>query len=87
MLFCPNCANLLLIENDGGQAFYCQSCPYVYSIQSRVSCELFLWKHFSKRSTQHTTRKQLKRKEVDDVLGGADAWKNVDSTEGIWEII
>lgn len=41
MLFCPNCANLLLIENDGGQAFYCQSCPYVYSIQSRVSYELF----------------------------------------------
>lgn len=31
--------------------------------------------------TQHTSRKQLKRKEVDDVLGGADAWKNVDSTE------
>ncbi|CAO3643671.1 unnamed protein product [Mucor fragilis] len=64
MLFCPHCANLLLIENDGGQAFFCQSCPYVYSIQSR-----------------HTSRKQLKRKEVDDVLGGADAWKNVDSTE------
>lgn len=32
---------------------------------------------------QHTSRKELKRKEVDDVLGGADAWKNVDSTEGI----
>lgn len=31
---------------------------------------------------QHTTRKLLQRKEVDDVLGGADAWKNVDSTEG-----
>jgi DNA-directed RNA polymerase III subunit RPC11 len=24
----------------------------------------------------------LKRKEVDDVLGGAAAWENVDSTEG-----
>lgn len=36
MLFCPHCANLLLIENEGGQAFFCQSCPYVYSIQSRV---------------------------------------------------
>ena len=24
----------------------------------------------------------LKRKEIDDVLGGADAWKNVDQTEG-----
>jgi DNA-directed RNA polymerase III subunit RPC11 len=24
----------------------------------------------------------LKRKEVDDVLGGEDSWKNVDSTAG-----
>ncbi|KAI8992546.1 putative DNA-directed RNA polymerases III 12.5 kDa polypeptide [Pilobolus umbonatus] len=64
MLFCPICANLLLIENDGGQSFFCQSCPYVYNIHSR-----------------HTSRRVLKRKEVDDVLGGAEAWKNVDSTE------
>ena len=26
-------------------------------------------------------RTHLKRKEVDDVLGGKDAWANVDSTE------
>lgn len=37
MLFCPHCSNLLLIENEGGQDFYCQTCPYVYSIQKRVS--------------------------------------------------
>ena len=24
----------------------------------------------------------LERKQVDDILGGADAWKNVDQTEG-----
>lgn len=24
----------------------------------------------------------MKRKEVDDVLGGKDAWKNVDKSEG-----
>lgn len=28
-------------------------------------------------------RTYLKRKAVDDVLGGEDSWKNVDSTEGI----
>ena len=28
------------------------------------------------------TRKYPKLKEVDDVLGGAAAWENVDSTEG-----
>ena len=25
----------------------------------------------------------MKRKEVEDIMGGDDAWKNVDSTEGI----
>jgi DNA-directed RNA polymerase III subunit RPC11 len=26
----------------------------------------------------------LQRKQVDDVLGGAEAWENVDQTEGAW---
>ena len=29
-----------------------------------------------------TTRQHLKRKEVDDVMGGEESWKNVDSTDG-----
>lgn len=29
-----------------------------------------------------TSRTRLKRKEIDDVLGGADAWKDADSTAG-----
>lgn len=28
-----------------------------------------------------TTRQHLKRKEVDDVMGGEESWKNVDSTD------
>ena len=36
MLFCPSCANLLLIENEDGQDFFCQTCPYTYNIQKRV---------------------------------------------------
>jgi hypothetical protein len=31
--------------------------------------------------SQHTSKKELVRKEVDDVLGGAAAWENVDSVE------
>jgi len=27
-------------------------------------------------------RKTMKRKEVEDVMGGADTWKNADKTEG-----
>ncbi|RUP49350.1 putative Rpc11-DNA-directed RNA polymerase III subunit C11 [Jimgerdemannia flammicorona] len=65
MLFCPSCANVLLVQNDGsGQVFYCQTCPYVFPIHGK-----------------HASRKRLQRKEVDDVLGGAEAWQNVDSTE------
>ncbi len=64
MWFCPQCANLLFIQesNDGKNQFYCKTCPYVVEI----------------RRTQKD-RTYLKRKEVDDVLGGDDAWKNVDS--------
>ena len=29
---------------------------------------------------QMTSRERMKRKEVDDVLGGEEAWKNADST-------
>lgn len=31
---------------------------------------------------QFSSRIELERKQVDDVLGGAEAWKNVDSTDG-----
>jgi hypothetical protein len=34
------------------------------------------------RGLQYVERTYLKRKEVDDVLGGEDSWKNVDSTAG-----
>lgn len=30
-------------------------------------------------------RKRLDRKQVDDVLGGDEAWANVDQTEGIFK--
>ncbi|KAG2188105.1 hypothetical protein INT44_000856 [Umbelopsis vinacea] len=70
MLFCPSCGNILLIDQDGGQAFNCQTCPYTFHIRDVQSFHI-----------QHTARKSLKRKEVDDVLGGAAAWENVDSTE------
>lgn len=31
---------------------------------------------------QVTSRMYLERKQVDDVMGGEDSWKNVDSTDG-----
>ncbi|RIA98119.1 putative Rpc11-DNA-directed RNA polymerase III subunit C11 [Glomus cerebriforme] len=67
MLFCPCCGNLLLIQHhtQGEQSFFCQTCPYVFPIGNK----------------EYKNRTTLKRKEVDDVLGGEEGWKNVDSTE------
>ncbi|CAG8505971.1 3563_t:CDS:2 [Acaulospora morrowiae] len=71
MLFCPCCGNILLIKShtQGEQSFYCQTCPYVFPIGSKIGQQIY------------KNRTILKRKEVDDVLGGEEAWKNVDSTE------
>jgi DNA-directed RNA polymerase III subunit RPC11 len=66
MLFCPTCANLLLIEKtfqSGEFRFFCKTCPYIFTVA----------RSFEKKMT-------LARKEVDDVLGGKDAWKDVDQT-------
>ncbi|XP_014217621.1 DNA-directed RNA polymerase III subunit RPC10 [Copidosoma floridanum] len=69
LLFCPTCANVLHVEecatvDQGSYRFACNTCPYIYHINRRVS-----------------TRTYPKLKQVDDVMGGADAWKNVDSTK------
>mmetsp|Transcript_21247 Transcript_21247/g.67267 ORF Transcript_21247/g.67267 Transcript_21247/m.67267 type:complete len:111 (+) Transcript_21247:105-437(+) len=65
-LFCPTCANLLLVEHGGigDLRFFCQTCPYIYNIDRKMSKNVL-----------------LENKKVDDVLGGEDAWKNVDKTE------
>ena len=36
---------------------------------------------------QITTVVPLKKKEVDDVLGGEEAWKNVASTDGVQRMV
>ncbi|KAJ9475016.1 DNA-directed RNA polymerase III subunit RPC10 [Pseudozyma hubeiensis] len=66
MLFCPTCANCLIIQLDdqGNNKWSCHTCPYEFPI-----------------IRQMTTRQHLKRKEVDDVMGGEESWKNVDSID------
>ncbi|OCH91607.1 hypothetical protein OBBRIDRAFT_803154 [Obba rivulosa] len=64
MLFCPNCANLLVISAETGyNKWACNTCPYEFPI-----------------TKQMTSRTKLKRKEVDDVLGGDEMWKHADAT-------
>eukprot|EP00732_Lithocolla_globosa_P008530 Lithocolla_globosa_v1_NODE_12301_length_439_cov_10.141388.p1 type:complete len:107 gc:universal NODE_12301_length_439_cov_10.141388:394-74(-) len=65
MLFCPTCANILLVNSNSAEMqFFCNTCPYIHPITQQFSSKV-----------------PLERKQVDDVLGGSDAWKNVDSTE------
>lgn len=33
MLFCPSCANILLVESAKGLRFFCQTCPYIHQVQ------------------------------------------------------
>ncbi|CAL1712263.1 unnamed protein product [Somion occarium] len=64
MLFCPNCANMLVISTETGfNKWACNTCAYEFPI-----------------AKQMTSRTKLKRKEVDDVLGGDEMWKHADST-------
>ena len=65
MLFCPTCSNILLTEKT-------------------ISDFRFFCKtcpYVFRVNTKFENKMQLERKEVDDVLGGAEAWKNVDNTE------
>lgn len=66
LTFCPNCTNMLRITSDDRLRFECSTCPYQFPIEG---------------SLQVYDRKNIERKEVDDVLGGEGAWDNVDQTE------
>ena len=63
-MFCPTCANILIIEE--GRDCY------------RFACATCPYVHNVRRKLGSRTYPKLK--EVDDVLGGAAAWENVDST-------
>ncbi len=64
MQFCPICSNLLLVEEGGAGYRFC--CQTCPYISA-------ITKRISKTM-------KLKRKEVDDVLGGEDAWASANRT-------
>ncbi|KCV71814.1 DNA-directed RNA polymerase III subunit RPC10 [Fonticula alba] len=68
MLFCPGCGNVLLVNSDASDIGDFQ-----------FACQTCPYVHSIKRKI--SSRIILKRKEVDDVLGGEGSWDNVDSTE------
>ena len=50
----------------GSNRFECRTCPYEFVLEKKGYYE----------------RKIMRQKAVADVLGGEDAWKNVDVTDG-----
>eukprot|EP00126_Sphaerothecum_destruens_P008717 Sdes_comp20323_c0_seq1m13996 len=65
LLFCPNCSNLLTVADSGGVFKFC--------------CECCPYVHCIQSIVEEKI--YMKMKELDDVLGGAEAWENVDSTD------
>mmetsp|Transcript_21969 Transcript_21969/g.32739 ORF Transcript_21969/g.32739 Transcript_21969/m.32739 type:complete len:107 (+) Transcript_21969:74-394(+) len=66
MKFCPTCSNSLLIE-------------YSSNGQYRFFCLTCPYVEEIKGTIR--IRKLMNKKEVDDVLGGEDAWKNADKAQ------
>jgi DNA-directed RNA polymerase III subunit RPC11 len=81
MKFCPRCGNLLIIEegevmeevNDGEDEVAVGAVVF--------KCQTCPYQHEITHAFTNTV--STKKKEVDDVLGGDEAWKNVDRTEAI----
>ncbi|KAL7753410.1 RNA polymerase III C11 subunit [Sorochytrium milnesiophthora] len=65
LIFCPSCGNMLLIHNNADE--------------QRFFCQSCPYIYPITQAMR--TRTPMKRKEVDDVLGGEKAWQNVDSIE------
>ncbi|RQM28727.1 hypothetical protein B5M09_008137 [Aphanomyces astaci] len=65
MHFCPTCGNLLMVEPDSDGMRFC--CQ---------TCP-----YIFKINQKVETKVPLQRKKVDDVLGGDEAWENVDQTD------
>ncbi len=89
MLFCPFCANMLLTETsavDGQLRFYCQvrrplGCNgnATNALHAPVQTCAYVHNITAKISEKIT----FERKQVDDVLGGDEAWANAPATEGV----
>lgn len=74
ILVCPYCSNALTVSRSEGTVDF----P---SGQNRLECRTCPYQYLINQ--RWFERKEMKRKEVDDVLGGRDAWANVDKTEGV----
>ena len=71
---CPWCSNTLTVSRS-------RPTPEFLEGQNRFECRTCPYECLIKQ--RYYERKEMKRKEVEDVMGGKDAWANVDKTDGI----
>ncbi|KAJ9518424.1 hypothetical protein QJQ45_018442 [Haematococcus lacustris] len=83
--YCPTCGNMCLVELTAGSRdlrYFCQACPYIYTIKQKLSaCVDLLHPLWLAVVLQITTHVVLAKKEVDDVLGGDETWKAAARTD------
>ncbi|DAA78484.1 hypothetical protein H112_07957 [Trichophyton rubrum D6] len=70
LTFCPNCSNALTISKAPPTSRYPAGV-------NRFECRTCPYQYALDRT--YFERKEMKRKEVADVLGGKDEWKNAES--------
>lgn len=74
LLFCPTCSNLLTISRIPSTNLNSRA----LAGQNAFICSTCPYLYPLQK--RYYERKTLQRKDVDDILGGADAWDNVDRT-------
>ncbi|MCJ1372606.1 RNA polymerase III C11 subunit [Loxospora ochrophaea] len=72
LLFCPCCSNTLTVTHTLPSDDFPNG-------QNRLECRTCPYQFLINQ--RYYERKEFKRKEVEDVMGGKDAWANVDKTE------
>lgn len=77
---CPSCSNLLTITPI--PADHLPMSEQQFAGMNRFECRTCPYQMILDK--RYFERKRMKNKEVEDVLGGADSWKNVDKTESEW---
>lgn len=74
-IVCPCCSNSLTVTRGEGTDEHPLG-------QNRLECRTCPYQFVIER--RYFERKEMKRKEVEDVMGGKDAWANVDKTDGMF---
>lgn len=77
---CPCCSNTLTVS----RAPYDQDEPDYPNGRNRLECRTCPYQFLLDK--RYYERKEMKRKEVEDVIGGKGSWDNVDQTDGRFTI-